>query len=107
MKWESINWMCMRCSLHNMSEAVAFGHAQRLKHKIVIQTEGDATMMTNTAHKFYTPEEKAELVLRGEVRFAQHIIGDMAAHPSSCKCMPCFAAYWEEQKKTIDSEENI
>lgn len=59
--------------------------------------------MITTARKPYTADEKAELILRGELRFAQHIIGDMAAHPSSCKCMPCFDAYWATVKEGDDS----
>ncbi len=97
MKYNTMNWRCSVCAAHDMNEDIAFSHAERLQHRVMYQTSEDTFMLT-TLRKPYTAEEKAELVLRGEMKFRQHIIGDMAAHRSDCKCMDCFYTAYPEFK---------
>lgn len=91
----------MVCDSHDMDEQTAFTHAGRVRHRVGYQTP--EALMNKTMTKPYTPEEKAEIVRLVESRLRNFIIGDMAAHPSSCKCMPCFDKYY----LTIDKPDNV
>lgn len=90
----STNWRCAICTAHDMNEDTAFSHAERLRHRIVIQLPGDELMITK--RKPYTEQEKADLIARGEARFSQYLAGDLAAHKADCRCLECFYAVHPE-----------